>query len=86
MIGMDKKDVETAFGDFLYSGKFTGTQIELIQMIIEHYVHNGNFEPKQLMNTEFNSLHRDGITGLFQRDDILKLREIINGINGKAKI
>ena len=44
------------------------------------------FEPKQLMNTEFNSLHRDGITGLFQRNDILKLREIIDGINGKAKI
>ena len=45
LVGLDRAAVSEAFGEFLSTGTATATQIEFVNMIIEHLTDQGAMDP-----------------------------------------
>ncbi len=85
IVGLEKVCVQKAFSEFLSDGNFSGKQIDFINMIVEHYIRNGNFEKSKLKEKPFSVMHTKGILGLFLKEDIIKLAQTIDNINSSAE-
>jgi type I restriction enzyme R subunit len=85
IVGLEKESVQKAFSEFLSDGNFSGKQIDFINMIVEHYIRNGNFEKSKLKEKPFSVMHTKGILGLFLKEDIMKLAQTIDNINSSAE-
>ncbi len=86
IVGLEKAAVQKAFSEFLSEGNFSGKQIDFINMIVEHYIRNGNFEKSKLKEKPFSVMHTKGIQGLFPNiEDIKKLAQTIDNINSSAE-
>lgn len=53
-----------ASNEFLSGRKFAADQITFINQIVNHLVHNGMMEPKELFNSPFSDLHDQGVIGM----------------------
>ncbi|RCS43978.1 DUF4145 domain-containing protein [Bremerella cremea] len=85
IVGLDQNAAKEAFNEFLSSSTFTADQITFINQIVEHLVHNGMMEPKELFESPFSDLHGQGVIGMFQ-DDAKKVVSVLEAINGNAVV
>lgn len=84
LVGLDRGAVTEAFGDFLGSGTASATQIEFIDMIIEHLTDQGIIEPEALYEQPFINIAPTGPDQLFGEDKIKRLFTKIKAINESA--
>jgi len=85
VVGLDMNAAKEAFNEFLSGGNFTADQITFINQIVDHLVHNGMMEPKELFNSPFSDLHDQGVIGMFQ-GDAKKVVGVLDAINRNAEI
>ena len=80
IVGLDRKAVQEAFGEFLTRGNLTADQMTFIGQIIDHLVDRGTIDPNLLIDTPFTDLHHEGIHGVLPHDAqaILRTIETIN--------
>jgi type I restriction enzyme, R subunit len=84
LVGMERQAVSEAFAGFLSENTFNSRQIDCIDIIIDHFVNNGLMEKKSLTKQPFKDYHAEGIIGLFGRDNMIKLVNVIEEINQTA--
>lgn len=84
LVGLDRAAVNEAFGDFLSSGTATATQIEFINMVIEHLTDQGVMDPALLYEAPFTDIAPTGPEKLFDSEKVTRLFAAIKEINDSA--
>jgi type I restriction enzyme, R subunit len=84
IMGLDRKAVSEAFGNFLKSGNLNANQIRFIDSIVDYLTENGIIEPEKLFEPPFTELNDQGVLGLFDETKTVELLNIIRQINGRA--
>ena len=74
-----------AFSEFLADGKYSADQIQFINLVIDHLVHNGMMNPKLLFEPPFTDFHDLGVAGVLE-DDAEKIIGVIEQINSNVGI
>jgi type I restriction enzyme, R subunit len=84
IVGLDRAAVHEAFGEFLAAGVATASQIEFINMIIEHLTDQGVMDPALLYEAPFTDVAPTGPEKLFDEEKVARLFTKIQAINDSA--
>jgi type I restriction enzyme, R subunit len=84
IVGLDRTAVRDAFGEFLAAGVATASQIEFINMVIEHLTDQGVMDPGLLYEPPFTDVAPTGPEKLFDEDKVARLFTKIQAINDSA--
>jgi type I restriction enzyme, R subunit len=84
LVGLDRAAVSEAFGDFLSAGTPTATQLEFINMIIEHLTSQGMMDPALLYEPPFTDIAPTGPDQVFDEARVKRLFTKIQEINDSA--
>lgn len=84
LVGLDRVAVSEAFGEFLSSGSATATQIEFVNMIIEHLTDQGIMEPGLLYEPPFTDIAPTEPDHVFDHERVTRLFAKIQAINESA--
>jgi type I restriction enzyme R subunit len=84
IVGLDRTAVREAFGEFLAEGVATATQIEFINMVIEHLTDQGVMDPALLYEPPFRDVAPTGPEHLFDEEKVTRLFTKILAINDSA--
>ena len=84
LVRLDRVAVQEAFGEFLAAGTATATQIEFINMIIEHMTDQGVMDPALLYEPPFTDIAPTGPDQVFDEAKVTQLFHKIQEINDGA--
>ena len=84
IVGLDRAAVHEAFGEFLAAGVATATQIEFINMVIEHLTDQGVMDPALLYEAPFTDVAPTGPEKLFDEEKVAQLFRKIQLLNDSA--
>ena len=81
IVGLDQEALNKEFANFLDREKFSGNQIELIELIIKNFVKNGFYDKNELPKIS-DRIFGKTLTKIFPKfDDLIKISTIIDKIN-----
>lgn len=84
LVGLDRATVSAAFDDFLSAGTATATQIEFINMVIEHLTDQGVMDPGLLYEPPFTDIAPTGPDQVFGEERVTRLFAKIEELNKSA--
>lgn len=84
LVGLDRKAAKEAFNEFIGSRTLNASQLELLDLIIDHLTQHGLMDPAQLYESPFTDLHRLGIEGVFQQADVQALAQVLAEVQRRA--
>ena len=71
IVGMDAKAVEARFADFAQRHRLDSQQLRFLGMLKDQICKSGSIRLDALFEAPFTSIHGEGISGLFPRDEQL---------------
>jgi type I restriction enzyme, R subunit len=80
LVGLDREAAKLAFTEFLGGRRLTADQLEFLNLIIEHLTARGVMDPRLLYEAPFTDFDRNGVEGVFEHSDVVRLVEILRGI------
>ncbi len=86
IVGLDIQVAQKQFSGFLDAGSFNANQIRFIDTIIQFLNKNGVIDKSLLDKPPFDDAHEDGIYGLFEDNQTIKIISLIDGINENAEV
>lgn len=86
IVGLDIKAANEAFSDFLKVGNLRADQMTFINNIIMFLEKNGIIEPSMLFEPPFTDINDQGLLGVFDDANAIKVISIIESINEKASV
>jgi type I restriction enzyme R subunit len=84
LVGLDRVAVSESFAGFLSAGMATATQIEFIDMVIEHLTDQGVMDPALLYEPPFTDIAPTGPDRVFDEENVAKLFAKIEAMNASA--
>ena len=84
LVGLDRDAAKHAFPQFLTGTNLSGSQIEFLNMIIDHLTEHGLLDPAQLYSSPFTDIASSGPEGLFGSDQVDRLIEILAQVRSTA--
>jgi len=86
IIGLNLESANEAFSEFLSKGSLQADQITFINTIIAHLTKNGTIDKTMLFEPPFTNLNDQGLLGVFDDNDVVKIISIIDTVNGNANV
>jgi type I restriction enzyme R subunit len=74
-----------AFGSFLDDSAFTASQIEFVDLIVNHLTEEGVMSPSLLYESPFTDLAPTGPDGLFDATQVERLLTVLNEVESAAR-
>jgi type I restriction enzyme R subunit len=84
LVGMDREAAKAAFADFLARQSVTSSQIEFLNMIIDHLTERGSMDPRLLYESPFTDIDPLGVEGVFSSNDTVRVVEILDEVRRRA--
>lgn len=84
LVGLDRETAKTAFSKFLQPERYSGAQIDFINLIIDSLTENGGFDAARLYESPFTDLSPAGPEGLFTDAEVTNLVDVIGRLNVSA--
>jgi type I restriction enzyme R subunit len=84
LVGLDRAAVTEAFGEFVNTGTASASQIEFINMVIEHLTDQGIMDPALLYDPPFTDVAPTGPDQLFDEENVAQLFHKIEALNASA--
>ena len=81
---MDRGAAKAALARFLSQEAYSATQIEFVNLIVDHLTEHGVVEVRSLYESPFTDLTSRGPDGLFQSSDLDQLIATLDSINESA--
>jgi type I restriction enzyme R subunit len=80
LVGLDRETAKRGFTEFLEGRRLTADQLEFLDLVIDHLTARGVMDPKLLYEPPFTDFNSNGVEGVFQHSDVLRLVEILRKI------
>jgi type I restriction enzyme R subunit len=84
LIGLDREAAKAAFASFLSGKSLTASQIEFVNLIIDHLTEHGTIEPERLYESPFTDFNPRGVEGLFSPPQVKELLAIVSAVHSNA--
>jgi len=84
LIGLDREAAKRAFTEFLSGRKLSADQLEFLDLVIDHLTARGMMDPKLLYEAPFTDFDRNGVEGVFQQSDVVRLVQILRDVEPKV--
>ncbi len=84
LIGMDRSAAKEALGSFTNGKTLTASQIEFVNLIVDHLTEYGVVEPVRLYESPFTDLAPHGPDALFKETDMADLMRTLQGVRSRA--
>lgn len=81
LVGLDPQAVQEAFAEFLGERTATASQIDFLDLVIDHLTRHGEMDPKLLFEAPFTDAAPQGPTQLFAPEQTKRLVGVIRSIN-----
>jgi type I restriction enzyme, R subunit len=83
LVGLDREAAKHVFTEFLSGRKLTADQLEFLDLVIDHLTARGVMDPKLLYEAPFTDFDRNGVEGVFEQHDVVRLVYILRDIEPK---
>jgi type I restriction enzyme R subunit len=80
LVGLDREAAKRAFTEFLEGRRLSSDQHEFLNFVIEHLTARGVMDPKLLYEAPFTDFGRNGVEGVFDKGDVVRLVPIMREI------
>jgi type I restriction enzyme R subunit len=80
LVGLDREAAKRAFTEFLDGRRLTADQLEFLGLVIDHLTARGVMDPKLLYEAPFTDFDRNGVEGVFEKSDVIRLVGILRAI------
>ena len=80
LVGLDREAAKRAFAGFLDGRNLTADQLEFLDLVIDHLTSRGVMDPKLLYETPFTDFDSNGVEGVFEKADVVRLVQILRDI------
>ena len=84
LVGLDRKAVTDAFGDFVSNGNASAAQLEFVGMVIEHLPDQGTMDPGLLYEPPFIDVAPTGPEQVFDEASVARLVTVIRQLSDSA--
>jgi type I restriction enzyme R subunit len=84
IVGLDREAAKRAFTEFMAGRRLTANQLEFLDLIIDHLTDRGVMDPKLLYESPFTDFDRNGVEGMFEKADVVRLVEILRNIEPRT--
>lgn len=85
LVGLDREAAKAAFAGFLDGRTLNGSQIEFVDLIVNHLTEHGVMSPALLYESPFTDLAPRGPDGLFPSSLVDELVAILDGVKRAAR-
>lgn len=85
LVGLDRDAIRSAFGAFIASHQLSASQIEFVDLVIDHLSENGMLDPSRLYDSPFTDKHHLGVAGMFPEADVVNLVAILESFQKPAE-
>lgn len=86
ILGLSTEAANQAFSTFIQAGKLSPDQMTFINTIIEHLTKNGTIDKGMLFQQPFTYFNDQGLFGIFDDPDAVRIISIIDQINSNANV
>lgn len=83
-MGLDRGAAKQAFAGFLERKTQSASQIEFVNLIIDHLTEHGVMDPRRLYESPFTDISPRGPEGLFGPDRVDELIAVLQDIRNAA--
>ena len=80
LVGLDREAAKRAFTEFLDGRRLTADQLEFLDLVIDHLTARGVMDPKLLYEAPYTDFDRNGVEGVFEKSDVVRLVQILRDI------
>jgi type I restriction enzyme, R subunit len=80
LVGLDREAAKRAFTEFLNNRRLSADQLEFLDLVIDHLTARGVMDPKLLYEAPFTDFNRNGVEGVFEKADVVRLVQILREI------
>lgn len=84
LVGLDREAAKEAFGEFLAGGRATASQIEFINLIVDHLTEHGIMKVERLYESPFTDINPHGPEGVFASAQVERLVAVLDEIEQRA--
>jgi type I restriction enzyme R subunit len=84
LVGMDREAAKSALGEFLNGKAWSASQIEFVNLIVNHLTERGTMDAARLYESPFTDLTPRGPEGLFSTSEVDKLLAVIERVRHTA--
>ena len=84
LVGMDREAAKQAFGAFLSGGTSTASQIEFINLVVDHLTEHGVMDAGLLYESPFTDINPRGPDGVFPSGQVDDLIAVLDEIRQRA--
>jgi type I restriction enzyme R subunit len=84
LVGLDRAAAKEAFAGFLTGKALTSSQIELVNLVVEHLTENGVMDAGRLYESPYTDLSPMGVDGLFLPAAVDELFAVLDGVRRNA--
>ncbi len=86
IVGLDTAAAQAAFAEFIQAGNLRADQMTFINSIVTFLTKNGMIDKKMLFEPPFTDVHDQGLFGVFDDADVVKVIHLIDRINENASV
>jgi type I restriction enzyme R subunit len=72
------------FTGFLAGRKLTADQLEFLDLVIDHLTARGIMDPRLLYEAPFTDFDSNGVEGVFEKGDVVRLVQILRDVEPKS--
>lgn len=84
LVGLDREAAKAAFNGFVSGRTLNSSQLEFIDMMIDHLTQHGIMDPGLLYESPFTDRNNLGIEGVFQQAEVQELLRILEEVGRHA--
>jgi type I restriction enzyme R subunit len=84
LVGMDRGAAKEAFADFLAERTMTASQIEFVDLIIDHLTNQGVVSAARFYESPFTDIAPTGPQAIFSEEDVEELVGILDRVRAAA--
>jgi len=86
LVGLDMNAAKEAFSSFLDEGAYNAEQMNFVDQIIDHLVHNGVLDMAHIFEPPFTDNHGESAYGFFDEGTVVELFSVIRKVNANAVV
>ena len=80
LVGLDRETAKAAFGEFMQGRRLSANQLQFLDLVIDYLTARGVMDPSLLYETPFTDFDRNGVEGVFEHGDVVRLVEVLRHI------